>query len=85
MKKLILFILCLLITGNQFILNAQAGASIVYDPKNGASLASMLATIKEMKDVQEEWKASNEFLGKIASIEISIFIFKSSSTLLFSK
>jgi hypothetical protein len=43
----------------------QGGASIVYDPTNGAQLASVLTTMKDLKKLNEEWKSSAEFLNKI--------------------
>jgi hypothetical protein len=46
--------------------NSQ-GASIVYDPTNGAQIASMLSSIKELKEGADEWKANSEFIDKLVS------------------
>lgn len=45
----------------------EQGAAIVYDPTNGAQLAGVLETIKGLKESTDEWKASSEFLQKIAN------------------
>ncbi len=57
---LVIFLVCV-----SFRSNEQVGASIVYDPTNGAQIASVLQTMKQLKDVNEQWKASSEFLNKI--------------------
>jgi len=43
----------------------EQGASLVYDPTNGAQIASLLKTMNDLKDSSEEWKANASFLKKI--------------------
>lgn len=64
MKRIVIVMFCLLIVNRS---SSQAGASIVYDPTNGVSLSNMLATLDELKEKQEEWKSSQEFLDKVVS------------------
>lgn len=44
---------------------SNSQAAIVYDPTNGAQIASMLSTIKSLKEGADEWKASTDFIDKI--------------------
>jgi|GEM_PF-3182116 len=39
--------------------------SIVYDPTNGAQIASMLGTIKELKESADSWKANADFINNV--------------------
>lgn len=64
LKKIYLTLFIVLMASNS---KEQAPASIVYDPTNGAHLASVLETIKGLKQSTEEWKANAEFLNKIAT------------------
>lgn len=63
-KKFYIMMFMVLMASNS---QEQAPASIVYDPTNGAQLASVLTTIKDLKESSEEWKASAEFLNKVAT------------------
>lgn len=62
MKKGIVLVSMLSIS---FMGQLQAGASIVYDPTNGSTMASMLTTLGELKETTESWKANAEFLSKV--------------------
>src|SRR6218665_271693 len=66
LKKLLLLFLAVVIAGKPYV-SAQSPASIVYDPTNGLSLSNMLATLKDLKQVQDDWKASQPFLNKIVN------------------
>lgn len=55
---LMIFLCCISFSSNE-------QASIVYDPTNGAQIANVLSTMKELKDINEQWKASAEFLQKV--------------------
>lgn len=62
MKKGLVFIVFVVIA---FTGHEQAGASIVYDPTNGTTMASMLTTLEELKETTESWKSNAEFLKKV--------------------
>jgi|SRR5690554_434285 len=64
MKKIYVMVFCLLLGKGSI---EQGGASIVYDPTNGVQIASMLSTLGELKEVNEQWRATAEFLQKIKS------------------
>lgn len=68
LTKVFAIVMIVLLIGVPVVnVKAQAPASIVYDPSNGITLGSILTTIKDVKEVQEEWKANSEFLKKIAN------------------
>lgn len=59
-------VLCIVFVGLGFMSNEQ-GASIVYDPTNGATMSSVLTTMKELKETSDSWKANAEFLEKVVN------------------
>lgn len=67
MNKMRVLVLVYFFTMLSFTSMEQAGASIVYDPSNGATLASMLSTVEDLKETTESWKANADFLKKIVN------------------
>lgn len=64
MTKLSFFVMFMLLLRVNNI-GSQVGASIVYDPTNGAQIANVVTTLDKLKKAQEEWKSNTEFLNKI--------------------
>jgi hypothetical protein len=56
--------LLVLLCGNH-ITTSQSPATITYDPTNALKLGSVLATLDDLKDLNERWQASAAFLSKL--------------------
>ncbi|MFT6441356.1 MAG: hypothetical protein ACJASM_000893 [Salibacteraceae bacterium] len=43
----------------------EQGSPIVYDPTNGVQLIKILDTMKKVRELNEEWKATSDFIKKV--------------------